>query len=438
MTTHAPVKKAEVASIGSYRWGIVFCLFLLYLINYFDRLAVLTFLPLIRADIKLTHEQIGLAASIFFFGYALAQLSSGWLTDRIGAKKVMTVAIVVFTGVTFITGLVQNYLQFFLCRLGLAVGEGHHYVPAQRCMAEWIPQKEKGRASAFFGTIYAIAPAVIPPAVALLAFWFGSWREVFFVLAIPGLVGMAVLYFFVFNSAAEAHAKGRISTQENDYIQAGLVAEGGTKSDWEALKYLYKDRSFVIYSFVGFCGTGMYWGSTTWISSFLMEQHNFSLKAMGWMAAVPYVTAFLAISAGGIAVDKYFKGSVKPVLWLCFVPSAILFFVVAQVPRGEVVTLVVLLAVMGFFVNLYSGAQYAYPLLRYPREVMGKAIGFSNFVWQMGAFVAPMAAGYLVTKTAEGFSYAGAFSFFAAMSLVGAILVCFLDESHLRKTTDAR
>lgn len=65
-----------------YRHVVVFMLWLIYVINYFDRISVLTFLPLIREDLHLTHQQIGFAASIFFFAYALAQVSAGfWQTS---------------------------------------------------------------------------------------------------------------------------------------------------------------------------------------------------------------------------------------------------------------------------------------------------------------------------------------------------------------------
>ena len=78
---------------GGYRWTILLIVWLLYIINYFDRISVLVFLPLIQKDLSLTPQEIGWLASIFFFGYAIAQLSSGYLTDRIGPKKTMGIAI---------------------------------------------------------------------------------------------------------------------------------------------------------------------------------------------------------------------------------------------------------------------------------------------------------------------------------------------------------
>jgi sugar phosphate permease len=70
-----------------YRHKILFVIWLLYVINYLDRISVLTLLPYIGEDLQLSTVQLGWLGSIFFFGYALAQFSAGILSDRIGAKK---------------------------------------------------------------------------------------------------------------------------------------------------------------------------------------------------------------------------------------------------------------------------------------------------------------------------------------------------------------
>ena len=70
------------------------------------------------------------------------------LADKWGPKKTMNIAIWVFTLVTFITGYVRTFWQFIFLRLGLALGEGHHYVPAVRSIANFFPSAERGRANA--------------------------------------------------------------------------------------------------------------------------------------------------------------------------------------------------------------------------------------------------------------------------------------------------
>ena len=413
-----------------YRWVILTVLWLLYIINYFDRISVLTFLPLIRKDLNLSHEEIGFAASIFFFAYAVAQFTAGYLADKFGPKKVMGIAIVVFTAITFLTGLVRNYTQFVVLRLGLGLGEGHHFTPACKAISEWFPKNEKGRATAFFSTTWAFAPAVIPIIVTFLAQALdGDWRTVFFLLAVPGLLGMFLLWYFVADKPETMLEKGRMSKDEYDYIKAGLV------SDQKAVDklgrwFFLKDSSLWMYAMQQFFLLAVFWGSTTWISSFLYEQHGFSLKAMGALAALPYAVAIVSTMTGGWLMDKVFHRT-RPVALISFVASIPILFYLGQVPKGDTGTLIIMLILNGFFLNMIWGVIYAYPQMRYPKEALGSALGFASTIGQMGAFLSPLAAGYLVQKTATGANYGNVFYMFAGCCVLGAIVTLLLNEKTI-------
>ncbi|MCM0761060.1 MULTISPECIES: MFS transporter [Sporomusa] len=411
-----------------YRHVILIVLWLVYIINYFDRISVLTFLPLIRADLDLSHEQIGFAASIFFFAYAVAQVSAGYLADKIGSKRVMYLAIVVFTAVTFVTGLVRNYTQFILLRLGLGLGEGHHFSPANKTISDWFPKSEKGRATAFFSTTWAFAPAIIPVLITYIAAAMGgSWREIFFVLAIPGLVGIAILWYFVSDKPEEMLAKGRLSQEEYDYIKAGLVTADEDNVKKLGIGVIIKDPSLWLYSLQLFCLLAIYWGSTSWISSFLFEQHGFSLKTMGLLASLPYAVAIISTMLGGTLMDKVFHRT-KPVALISFLAAIPILIYMGQIPKGSTNLLILMLILNGFFVNMVWGVIYAYPQMRYPKEVIGSAVGLTNGLGQLGAFISPLAAGYLVHKTAAGISYDNVFLMFAGFAAVAALVTFFLKE----------
>ncbi|MDQ2082959.1 MFS transporter [Xanthobacteraceae bacterium Astr-EGSB] len=421
--------QTSAKAVWGYRWIIVIMLWLLYIINYFDRISVLTFLPLIRQDLNLTHQEIGFAASIFFFAYAVAQVSAGYLADKFGPKKVMGIAIVVFTVVTFLTGMVKNYTQFVLLRLGLGLGEGHHFSPANRCIADWFPRSEKGRATAFFSTTWAVAPAIIPVIITFLASAMGGdWRTVFYILAVPGVVGMLLLWFFVENKPETMLAKGRMTKDEYDYIKAGLITD--EKIEQLGAMVVLRDPSLWMYSLQLFFLLAVYWGSTTWISSFLYEQHGFSLKAMGALAALPYLIAIVSTMCGGWLMDKVFHRT-KQVSLISFIVSIPILLYIGQVEKGSTGTLILMLALNGFFVNMIWGTIYGYPQLRYPKEALGSALGFANGIGQLGAFLSPLLAGYLVQKTADGSYYGNVFFMFAACCACGAVVSLLLNEKPL-------
>lgn len=418
----------KAKKVGSKAWGyrhvILVAIWLLYIFNYFDRTSVLVFLPLIREDIGISVQQAGFAASVFFLIYAAGQVTGGWLADKIGAKKVMMFAIVVFTLITFITGRIQNLTQFILARIFLGIGEGHHFSPAQRTIAEWFPRNEKGFATSFFATSWSVGPAITPILVTALAAALGGWRPVFYLLAIPGVIGILILAFCVFNTPEEVLEKCKLSQEEYDYIKAGIAESDNVEQ--VGFGVVARDKYYWAYAGVNFCTQCIYWGTTTWLSSYLVDQHHFSLAKMGALVSLPFIVAILAMLVGGQLVDKVFH-RVRPVMLISFLVSmpVLMYFGIAPTNTG---LLIVLLILVGFFTNLIWGAMHSFPQLRYPKECIGSAVGVANGIGYVGAFLSPFIASYLVVPTATGYSYTGAYIMFGVIALLGAVFAFLLNE----------
>ncbi len=417
-----------------YRWTILFVVWLLYIINYFDRISVLVFLPYIQKDLSLTPEEVGWLGSIFFFGYAVAQISSGYLSDRIGPKKTMNVAIWVFTGVTFITGFVRSYWQFIALRIGLALGEGHHYVPAVRTIANWFPRQEKGRANAYFTTTWAVAPAVIPILVTWLSatVFGGAWRPVFFVLALPGLLGIFVLNKLMADTPGQMLEKGKVTKKEYDLITSSVGKEETEHGKTYSSRIFMTDVQYYLFTLSFFVLLMIYWGMTTWISTFLVKQHGMDIKTMGLFAAMPYIVAGFAMWLGGQLADKVFHGRMKFVTIISFLGCIPVLYFIGQVPKGETTLLLIGLALGGFFVYFPWGVMQAFISMRYPKEVVGRAMGMTNGVGQFGSFISPLVAGYLVVINEDkSFDFGNVFLFWSMLALFAVIAVSFLKETPI-------
>ncbi|MET3320573.1 MFS transporter [Peribacillus butanolivorans] len=420
------VKKA-----WNYRYIVLVVLWLVYIINYFDRMAVLTFLPFIQEDLNLTPVEVGQLASVFFFAYAAAQISAGYLADKIGPKKVMYIAILVFTVITALTGAVKNFTQFLLLRIGLGFGEGHHFAPAIRAINNWFPQNEKGRATSFFATSWAVAPAIVPVIVTSISFYFfgGDWRPVFYVLAIPGAVAIFLLWFFVSNTPKEMIAKGRMSKEQDIDGQDDSPIEKMSKEEKRKTYGLFlKDFHFYVYTLLLFCQLAVYWGTTTWLTSFLVTQHGMNIKEMGFFGSAPYIIAFFAMLLGGWLMDKVL-GRMKPVALIGGIGSIPVLWMLGAIDSGKPALLLTLLLLVGFFVNLNFGSIYAFLPKRYPKEIVGSATGLSNGIGQLGAFVSPLVAGYLVTVGADGSQdFGNVFIFFASVAALSVVCAIILKE----------
>jgi len=417
-----------------YRWVILFIIWLLYIINYFDRISVLVFLPYIQRDLNLTPVEIGWLGSIFFFGYAVAQLSSGYLADKIGPKKTMNIAIWVFTAVTFLTGFVRTFWQFIILRISLALGEGHHYVPAVRTIANWFPRHEKGQANGYFTTTWAFGPAVIPIIVTWLSadVFGGAWRPVFFVLAIPGILGVFVLNRYMADNPRDMLQKGKMSPEEYDLITSSVGETADVQTKQYTTKVFASDIQYYLFTLNFFILLMIYWGMTTWISTFLVRQHGMDIKTMGFYAAMPYIVAGFAMWLGGFISDRLFHGRMKFATIIGFLGCIPVLYFIGQIPKGETGLLLLGLALGGFFVNFPWGAMQAFPSLRYPKEVVGRAMGITNGIGQFGSFISPLISGYLViTLPDNSYNFGNVFIFWSVLALLAAVASFFLKETPI-------
>ncbi|MGI9860872.1 MFS transporter [Moorella naiadis] len=416
-----------------YRYVILVTVWLLYVINYFDKIAVLNLLPFIRNDLGLSHEVIGLAASLFFLAYAIMQIPAGIAADKWGPKIVMGVSIVAFTCFSFLTGVIKSLTQFIIVRLGLGVGEGLHFSPSIRAIGDWFPPQEKGRATAFFTTSWTIAPAIIPVVVAFITAAWG-WRMVFYLLAIPGIVGVLVLKFYMYNKPEEALQAGRINQEEYNYIKKQDMVKANTNTAVKVkpdFKEVAGDPYLWVITAIVFCKTSVYWGTTTWLTSYLVEQHGFNIKAMGFLAAIPFLVGLLGQMLGGTLMDKVFNSKARPVLSLAFFALAVVLYAVNLIPKGNIPILIIVFGLLGMFVVMYDGPIYAFVQLRYPNEMVGTVTGITQGIGQFGGFVAPIIAGFLIVTKATGISYHNVFLYFAGMAIIGTLLSLSLNEKPI-------
>jgi len=430
----------KIKKAWGYRHFILFLLWLLYIINYFDRISVLTFLPYIQKDLNLTVVQVGWLASIFFFGYSCAQVLAGYLADRIGPKKTMTIAIWVFSLVTFVTGFVQNFWQFICLRFGLALGEGQHFAPSLRWIANWIPKEEKNWANAFVSSTAGIAPAIVPVVVTQLAALFGgNWRPVFFLLAVPGFVGVWLLWKYVEDWPKTALDKGRLAKEEYDLITSSTGAEEtGLGGKTYGPKMFLTDFHFYLYMVGMVILLMLYWGLVVWISTFLVRKHGMDLKTMGIVASLPYIVAFFSMNLGGWLADKLFYKHPKYTSIIAFLGSCPAFYFIGNVTKGDTPMLLLGLITACLFLHFGWGMMFSYPSRRYPKEVVGRAVGVSNAVAQLGSFVGPLIAGYLVvTLPDKSLDFSNVFLFWSILAIVGATVISFLNERQILETPRA-
>ena len=131
-----------------YAWVIAFTGTLVLLISHgFGRMSYSILLPPMREALGLTYTQVGLIGTGNFIGYLCLAIAGGFLAARYGARKVISVSLVVMGISLFLTGLSNSFASAFLMRLITGMGTGGSYIPMMGLPAAWFAARKRGLAT---------------------------------------------------------------------------------------------------------------------------------------------------------------------------------------------------------------------------------------------------------------------------------------------------
>ncbi len=118
------------------------------LLLYLDRFCLGMAIPYVRDELRLTDTQAGWALSIFFLSYSLAQVPSGWLSDRFGGRWMLALYVVGWSVFTAAVGLVAGLTALLAARLLVGAAQAGAYPTAANLVSKWVPFSRRGAASA--------------------------------------------------------------------------------------------------------------------------------------------------------------------------------------------------------------------------------------------------------------------------------------------------
>ena len=147
---------------------------LMAILLYLDRFCIGIAEPFIRQDLGLSKIQMGIFMSAFFWPYALAQIPAGWLADRFGARKMMTIYILTWSFFTAMMGLATGFIMLVAMRAAYGLGQAGAYPTSSSIVSRWIPLLGRGGASSFISLGGRIGGAIAPVLTAILIVAFVS------------------------------------------------------------------------------------------------------------------------------------------------------------------------------------------------------------------------------------------------------------------------
>ncbi|MGB3724040.1 MAG: MFS transporter [Pacificimonas sp.] len=262
-----------------------------YFFSYMDRQILSILLEDIKADLLLDDAQLGYLSGIAFaLFYATLGIPIASLADRKNRRNIIAIALTVWSGMTALCGLAQNFTQLLLARIGVGVGEAGSSPPSHSMIADLYPPKERAGALAIYSlgvTLGAFAGTFFGGNIT----HFFDWRTAFLVVGIPGII----LAIFVRLYAVEP-PRGM-----SDAVKAVSSATPTIRDGFRAMlanrAAIHLVMGVTITSLIGY-------GLTLWTPAYLIR--NFGLTTFdvaNYYAPVVMVAAVVGTIGGGKLAD---------------------------------------------------------------------------------------------------------------------------------------
>ncbi len=284
-------------------WYAVVILVVAFILSFIDRIIIAMLVDPLKQDLGLSDTQLGwLQGLAFAVFYAAVGLPIGRMADRYSRRAIIGVGIFLWSLMTAVCGLARNFLELFLARVGVGVGEAALSPAAYSMIADYFPREQLGRAigvyqaGAFFGAglsfllgglvIQAVtkAPELSLPLVGVVR----PWQAVFFIVGLPGIL-VALLMFTV----KEPIRRGVLATQS-----AGIPLG-------EVVRYAFERWRVFVLHFIGFALLAVPMTTiVTWAFSYFTRVLLFTPpEAALRLGGILIVLSPLGVYAGGWLAD---------------------------------------------------------------------------------------------------------------------------------------
>ncbi|NIE82896.1 MULTISPECIES: MFS transporter [unclassified Burkholderia] len=425
-------------------WITVFLLFLVYGINYLDRIALSLTAPLIQKDLGIDAAQMGIVFSSFFVGYALFNFVGGLASDRLGPKLVYVLAVGFWSLFCGLTAETVGFASLLVVRVLFGMAEGPLCAAANKMVNNWMPHRRAATAMGLLSAGSPLGGAIAGPVVGLLALNFG-WRLAFWIICAIGLVWVVAWVAMTADTPAssrlvrslddEATAGGRASAHGG-----GAVAPIDPASANLPLSHWLRQPLILAAAFAFFSYNYVLFFFLSWFPSYLVDAHHLNIREMSLATVVPWLVGTVGLAAGGAISDAIFRWTGKLML------SRKIVLVVSLLATGICVAVAgtvhtaanaVALMSVALFLLYVTGALYWAVVqdVVHPARV-GSVSGCMHCIGSLSGVIGPAVTGLLVQRSG---SYASAFLLAGGIALAGALLSgVFIRDSRPREAVSAK
>ena len=344
----------------------------------------------------------GFINALFIFGWAFGGFTWGLISDRIGRKKALLSAIACYGIFTLLTGLMPAWTGLVACRFMSGFGVGGVLVVSFTLLSEVWPPKSK----AVVTGILSIAFPVGIFSAGLINFMVSSWREGFYIGAVP--VVLALVGLFVIKE----------SDKWLEHREQKLV--GIKQINW----YSAENRRELLVGSLMF-GTMLIglWAIFSWLPTWVQS-------LIPGDAAKERGLSMMFMGMGGLA-GGFFSGylvnflGLRKSMMLCFAICSVMSFVLFKLNTTFSPAIFAEIAVLALFFGASQGVLSAYIPQLFHTGIRATATGFCFNIGRLFTGTAVLFIGVLVSSFG---GYGNAIFIFSFVFVIGLVVVLFVKE----------
>jgi ACS family tartrate transporter-like MFS transporter len=282
-------------------------LFLLYIVNYLDRINVGFAALQMRGQLGFSDKVYGLGAGIFFAGYFFFQVPSNLALARVGARKWIAVIMVLWGIVSASMIFVTTPRSFYLLRFLLGAAEAGFFPGMILYLRRWFPSAARARAVALFMMASPLAGVLGGPISGLLlgvrTAHLSGWQWLFLIEGLPAVLLGGVVLAYLTDSPEVAPW---LATDERAWLIGELAREQGAHpeaSRREVFAAFTKGKVWLLV-LVYLGDTTCTYGVGLWLPSLIRSVSGVSNLRIGLLSAIPYVVTAIAMVLVGTHSDR--------------------------------------------------------------------------------------------------------------------------------------
>lgn len=402
-------------------WWIGILLMLVTAVGSIDRQVMSFTAKTIMGEFGLSNTQYGELGFAFLLAYGVGQLLSGVVVDRLGTRRSLAIAVVLWSLAVMAHAAATGFWTFFIARALLGLTEGPNLPGAFKAIAEWFPRAERSMATGLVTAGTGLGLILAPPVAGLLSSAF-SWHAAFIV---PGIAGLVWVWFWLRSYyPPEQHPTVTLAEREialRDRVGAdpgpGTLAERFKL--WGHYLQFRQTWGLVLARFVG---DGAFYFFAFWLPLYLQKERGFSMLGVSFVAVLPFLCADIGSVGGGWMGQRLIRHgwsvdrSRKTMIWIGSLGSLVAW-PVAAVGQWWLALLLAGVAIMSIQIKTASLFPLAADI--YPARHVATVWGLSGAAGSVGAALFQIAVGRLV----DGFGYDAVFAIASLMCVAQATLI---------------